>query len=171
MVNKATLLQSLTCENKTLGMYVYVWRIFFMYICESVVVGLFSSDSFFGGVTVSEWSRSVVSGSVNPWTVAYQAPPAMGFTRQEYWSGLPFPSPEDLPNPGIKPRSPALQADALRSEPPRKPLLPNYITVDHLWLVVSGSIANCWSGVFVFRETISLAFWITLTFKENWNMF
>ena len=46
----------------------------------------------------------------------------MGFSRQEYWSGLPFPSPRDLPNPGIKPGSPALQADALSSEPPGKPL-------------------------------------------------
>ena len=43
-----------------------------------------------------------------PWTVAYHAPPSMGFSRQEYWSGLPFPSPRDLPNPGIGPRSPAL---------------------------------------------------------------
>ena len=43
-----------------------------------------------------------------PWTVAYYAPPSMGFSRQEYWSGLPFPSPEDFPDPGIKPRSPAL---------------------------------------------------------------
>ena len=47
-----------------------------------------------------------------PWTVAYQAFPSMGFSRQEYWSGLPFPSPGDLSNPGIKPMSPALQADA-----------------------------------------------------------
>ena len=38
----------------------------------------------------------------DPWTVAYHAPPSMGFSRQEYWSGLPFPSPEDLPNPGIE---------------------------------------------------------------------
>ena len=52
------------------------------------------------------------------WTVAYQAPPSMGFPRQEYWSGLPFPSPGDLPNPGIKPGSPTLQADTLTSEPP-----------------------------------------------------
>ena len=44
---------------------------------------------------------------VTPWTVAYQAPLSMGFSRQEYWSGLPFPSPRDLPNPGIEPRSPA----------------------------------------------------------------
>ena len=45
----------------------------------------------------------------------------MGFSRQEYWSGLPFPSPADLPDPGIEPMSPALQADALTSEPPGKP--------------------------------------------------
>ena len=53
-----------------------------------------------------------------PWTVAYQASPSMGFSRQEYWSGLPFPSPGDLPNPGIEPGSPVLEADALTSEPP-----------------------------------------------------
>ena len=47
-----------------------------------------------------------------PWTVAYQAPPFMEFSRQEYWSGLPFSSPGDLPDPGIKPRSPTLQADS-----------------------------------------------------------
>ena len=52
---------------------------------------------------------------------SHQAPPSMEFSRQEYWSGLPFPSPGDLPDPGIKPRSPALQADALPSEPPGKP--------------------------------------------------
>ena len=56
-----------------------------------------------------------------PWTVAYQAPPSMEFSRQEYWSGLPFPSPGDLPNPGTEPRSPTFQADALPSEPPGKP--------------------------------------------------
>ena len=55
-----------------------------------------------------------------PWTVAHQAPPSTGFSRQEYWSGLPFPSPGDLPKPGIEPRSPALQANALTSEPPGK---------------------------------------------------
>ena len=55
-----------------------------------------------------------------PWTVVYQASLSMGFSRQGYWSGLPFPSPGDLPDPGIEPRSPALQADALPSEPPGK---------------------------------------------------
>ena len=55
-----------------------------------------------------------------PWTIACQAPRAMGFSRQEYWSGLPFPSPGDLPNPGTEPPSPALQADSLRTELPGK---------------------------------------------------
>ena len=64
-------------------------------------------------------SLSHVQLFVTPWT--YQAPPSMGFSRQEYWSGLPFPSPGDLPEPGIKPRSPALQTDVLTSEPPGKP--------------------------------------------------
>ena len=53
-----------------------------------------------------------------PWTAAYQAPPSMGFFRQEFWSGLPFPSPGDLPDPGIESGSPAFQADALISEAP-----------------------------------------------------
>ena len=62
-------------------------------------------------------SLSHVRLFVTPWTVAHQTPPSMGFSRQEYWSGLPLPSPGDLPDPGIEPRSPALQADALTSEP------------------------------------------------------
>ena len=57
---------------------------------------------------------SAVSDSTTPRTVARQAPLSMGFSRQEYWSGLPFPSPEDLPNPGMEPWSPALQADSLQ---------------------------------------------------------
>ena len=56
-----------------------------------------------------------------PWTVGHQASPSLGFSRQEYWSGLPFPSPGNLPHPGIKPRSPTLQTDTLPSEPPGKP--------------------------------------------------
>ena len=66
-------------------------------------------------------SLSRVRLLATPWTVAYQSPPSMGFSRQEYWSGLPFPSPGGLPNPGIEPGSPALQADALPSAPPGKP--------------------------------------------------
>ena len=57
-----------------------------------------------------------------PWTVAHQAPISMEFSRHEYWSGLPFPSPGDLSDPGIKPRSPTLQADSLPSKWPGKPL-------------------------------------------------
>ena len=53
---------------------------------------------------------------VTPWTVACQSPLSMGFSRQEYWSGLPCPSPGDLPDPGIEPRSPALEADSLLTE-------------------------------------------------------
>ena len=66
-------------------------------------------------------SLSRVRLFATPWTVAHQAPLFLGFSRQEYWSGMPFPSPGDLPNPGIKPRSPAVQADAVPSEPPGKP--------------------------------------------------
>ena len=61
-----------------------------------------------------------------PWTGACQTPLSMGFSRQEYWNGLPLPSPGDLPDPGIEPGSPALQADSLPFEPPGKPLdIPN----------------------------------------------
>ena len=70
------------------------------------------------------WSKvkslSYVWLFATPWTVAYEAPPSLGFSRQEYWSGLPFPSPGDIPNPGIEPGSPLLQADTLPSEPPGK---------------------------------------------------
>ena len=59
----------------------------------------------------------VVSDSATPWTVAHQAPLSLGFSRQEYWSELLFPSPGDLSNPGMEPGSPALQADSLPSEP------------------------------------------------------
>ena len=57
-----------------------------------------------------------------PWTIACQAPLYMEFSRQEYWGGLPFPSPRDLPNPGIEHTSPALQADSLPFEPSEKPI-------------------------------------------------
>ena len=71
-------------------------------------------------VVVESFSR--VRLFATPWTVANQAPPSMGFSRQEYWSGVPFPSPGDLPDPGIEPRSSTLQADALTSEPPGEAL-------------------------------------------------
>ena len=65
-------------------------------------------------------SLSCVGLFATPWIVAYQAPLSIGFSSQGYWSGLPFPSPGDLPNPGIKPWSPTLPADALPFEPPGK---------------------------------------------------
>ena len=79
----------------------------------------------FLGITPKERKKvkslSSVQLFVTPWTVAYQASPSMGFSRQEYWSGLPFPSPGDLPDTGIEPRSPTLQADALPSVTPKEP--------------------------------------------------
>ena len=69
-------------------------------------------------------SLSRVQLFATPWIVAHQAPPSMGFSRQEYWSGLSFPSPGDLPDLGIEPRSLTLQADALPSEPP---VIPTHI--------------------------------------------
>ena len=70
-------------------------------------------------------SRSVVSNSAAPWAVARQAPVSMEFSRQDYWSGLPFPTPGDLPDLGIDPGSPVspeLQADSLPTKPTEKPL-------------------------------------------------
>ena len=72
-----------------------------------------------GEVKVKSLSR--VRLFATPWIVAYEASPSMGFSRQEYWSGLPFPSPGHLPDPEIEPRSPALEADTLTSDPPGKP--------------------------------------------------
>ena len=69
-----------------------------------------------------KWLLNHVRLIVTLWTVAHQAPLSMGFSKQEYWSGLPFPSPGDFSDPGIKAGSPALQADALSSEPSGKHL-------------------------------------------------
>ena len=82
------------------------------------------------------FSHSVMSDFATPWIVAHQAPLSMGFSRQECWSGLLFPSPRYLPNPGIKPRSPALQADALNSGPPGKPM---YVII----CVISTHVYTC----------------------------
>ena len=71
-----------------------------------------------GGGLVTKSSLTLAT----PWTVACQSPLSMRFSRQGYWSRLPFPFPGDLPAPGIEPGSPALQADSLPSEPPEKPL-------------------------------------------------
>ena len=71
---------------------------------------------------MSQFSHQVMSDFfVILWSIAFQAPLSMGFSREEYWNGLPFPSPGDLPDSGIEPGSPTLQADALLAEPPGKP--------------------------------------------------
>ena len=96
------------------NLFIFVWFISIQHFTS------FSGNriSLFYILKVKGKSLSRVRLFVTPWTVAYQASPSMGFSRQEYWSGLPFPSPGNLSKPGIKPRSPALQADALTSEPP-----------------------------------------------------
>ena len=85
---------------------------------------------------------------MTPWTAAHQTPLSMGFPKQEYWSGLPFPSPGDLPDPGIEPRSPTLHTDSLPSEPPGKPWLgvePGYCLVVVLGLLIAmiSFVAKC----------------------------
>ena len=74
-------------------------------------------------VCVSVLSRSVMSNFVTVWTVALQAPLSMGFPNQEYWSGLPFPTLEDVLNPGIDSKSPALAGQFFTTEPPGKPYI------------------------------------------------
>ena len=86
-------------------------------------------------------SRSVVSDSATPWTVALQAPLSMDFSRQEYWSRLPFPSPGDLLDPGVEPGSPALQAVSLLIEPPGKmPAYPIFQSMCSVTSVLSDSL-------------------------------
>ena len=93
----------------------------------------------------SQWKKESVSHSVvsnswtTPWTVARQALPSLGFSRQEYWSGLPFPPPGDLPDPGIEPGSPALQADSL-------PSVLEYISSIHLCTIFKKRNASSSGG-------------------------
>ena len=89
------------------------------------ILYLFKKEGLHSTITcnknLSEWdSLSCLGLFATPWTVACQAPPSMEFSRQEYWSALPFPSPWYLPNPGIEPGSPTLQAVSLPSELPGK---------------------------------------------------
>ena len=94
-------------------------------------------------------SLSRVRLFATPWTAASQAPPSMGFPRQEYWSWLPFPSPGDLPNSGIEPGSPALQADALPSKPPGKPVQTNKC---HLGLASEPKTVNILRHLFFYDK-------------------
>ena len=95
----------------------YIKYIHVTYIC---VIMIFVSFSY--GEEGESISHSVMSTSATPWTIACQVLLSMEFSRQEYWSGLPFPSPGNLPDPEIEPRSPALQEDSLQSEPPGEPM-------------------------------------------------
>ena len=81
--------------------------------CPLVVLWLKCKAYITHSLKVKVKSLSYVPLFVTPWTVAHKAPPSMEFSRQECWSGLPFPSPGDLPDPGIEPGSPVLQADGL----------------------------------------------------------
>ena len=115
-----------------------------------------------------------MSNSATPWIAAHQAPLSMGFSRQEYWSGLPFPSPRGLPKPGIKPRPPALQADSLLSEPPGKNLgiwqgVPFYFLhlecFGHSWLfAISLRFQN---QLYIFQTTVGSMVVITLNLCIN----
>ena len=96
------------------------------------------------------------------WTVAHQAPPSMGFSRQEYWNGLPFPSLGDLPDPGIEPRSPTLEADALTSEPPGKPLSGNLIKTIYTYIRWFFPIP---------QKRFYLPCWLNLSFYEAFSQF
>ena len=85
------------------------------------MIKIYGNPNNGGGGLVPKSSPALVT----QWAVVHQAPLSTGFPRQEYWSGLPFPSPGDLPNPGIEPGCPTSQADSLPTEPPGKPY-PNY---------------------------------------------
>ena len=93
-----------------------------------------------------------------PWTAALQAPLPLGFSRQEHWSGLPCPSPGDLPSPGIEPRSPALRADSLPPEPPRKPCWVMSVTAFILYLskVLLAWNINLYLASVIWKERKSL---------------
>ena len=109
-------------------------------------------------VKVKVKSLSHVLFFATPWTVTYRALWSMGFSRQEYWSGLPFPSPEDLLNPGTEPGSLALQADSLLSEPLGKPCIYIkyiYIGIDissiYLYLSINHlSTSQIWAGILIY---------------------
>ena len=99
-----------------------------------------TSEAHLSKQKVKVKSLSLVRLFVTTWTIAHQAPPAMGFSRQQYWSGLPFPSPRDLPDPGIEPGSPTLQVDTLPSEPPGIYFLNRFTQIQSIfWNVYWGS--------------------------------
>ena len=111
-------------------------------------------------------SRSVLSDSVTPWTVARQAPLSMGFPRQEYWSGLPFPPPGDLPNSEIELGSPALWADSLPPEPPGKPIRKVKVTF-FIPKIKKNALYMMTKGDITFRNTFNHKDWMEQYRKIN----
>ena len=96
---------------------------FYILFCHFSVICNFPVTFSFHIIVVVWLVAQLCLDSATPWTVVCQAPPSMGFSRQEYWSGLPFPSPGDLPDPWIESRSPTLQADSLPSQSLWKPYI------------------------------------------------
>ena len=110
--------------------------LFIPYQCEDCSIPLVRHK-------VKSKSLSFVQLFATSWTIAHQAPLSMEFSRQEQWSGLPSPSPGDLPDPGIKPRSPAFHTDSLPSEPPGKPWLEIPVSKTRLG-TCKHSLIMCW---------------------------
>ena len=127
----------------------------------------------------AKWNSMLVTQScslfVTPWTAAHQAPLSMEFSRQEYWSGLPCPPPRDLPHLGIKPGSPALEADSLPSEPPGKRFKWNKLVTKRqvqLWarcLCNSEEMDWSWESLCAWCLGVRREFWVSpfLRFQNN----
>jgi len=107
-----------------------------------------------------------VSDSVTLWIVAHQAPLSMGFSRQEYWSGLLCPPPEDLPNSGIKLRSPILQTGSLPSDPPGKPI---YMKLNHFAIHLK-LVNHCESTILQFKRNLLNASYPLSFFITHWEI-
>ena len=116
---------------------------------------------------------------VTPWTIAHQAPLSMGFPRQEHWSRLTFPSPGDLPDPGIKPKSPALQADSLLCEQPcflesvNLSFSPNLRNLRHLknfFCIFKGTEMTCILNLLIFPHmSVSLFSFLNILSSLDWS--
>ena len=132
----------------------------FFWLFLSLTLYPFFYSSFLADFSESEVKLlSRVWLFATPWTVAYQAPPSMGFSRQEYWTGLPFLSPGDLPKPGIEPGFPTLQTDALPSEPPSK-----------WWLLRIPCIFKVTNPmVYVLQKLFLACFWLCACSSNRWN--
>ena len=118
---------------------------------SSMSVHVLIFHSFYGWI-MCVWVTQSCPTLVIPWTVTCQSPLSMGFSRQEYWSGLSFSPPGDFPNPRIEPRSPTLQVDSLPTEPPGKP--PGWI----IFHCIDTPYAVCWSVELIVVWVVSFFF-------------